>query len=42
MLENIDNNFKKLLDEISEEKLQKVNFVPGISPIPVSGKVIDK
>tara|TARA_B100000941_G_scaffold99551_1_gene69520 strand:+ start:334 stop:1620 length:1287 start_codon:yes stop_codon:yes gene_type:complete len=42
MLENIDNNFKKLLDEISEEKIQKVNFVPGISPIPVSGKVIDK
>lgn len=42
MLENINGDFKKLLDEISDEKLKEVNFVPGISPIPVSGKVIDK
>ena len=42
MLENIDNDLNKIISDISVEKLSTPNFVPGISPIPVTGKVIDK
>jgi len=42
MLENIDSDLNKIISDISVEKLSTPNFVPGISPIPVTGKVIDK
>lgn len=41
MLENIDEKLKELLLEVTQKKIDPPPFVPGISHIPVTGKVID-
>ena len=41
MLENIDEKLKELLLEVTQKKIDLPPFVPGISHIPVTGKVID-
>ena len=41
MLENIDDKLKELLLEVTQKKINPPPFVPGISHIPVTGKVID-
>jgi CDP-6-deoxy-D-xylo-4-hexulose-3-dehydrase len=41
MLENIDDKLKELLLEVTQKKIDPPPFVPGISHIPVTGKVID-
>ena len=41
-MENSKNDILDLIKTFSEEKLHGETFIPGISKIPVSGKVIDK
>ena len=41
MFENIDQDLEKLISKVSDKKLQDTPFVPGITHIPVTGKVID-
>ena len=41
MFENIDQDLEKLISKVSNKKLQDTPFVPGITHIPVTGKVID-
>ena len=41
MFENIDQDLEKLISKVSDKKLKDTPFVPGITHIPVTGKVID-
>ena len=41
MYENIDKELEKIISKISQKKLQSTPFVPGITHIPVTGKVLD-
>lgn len=38
----MEKDLKNILKKIYEQKFGKINFIPGESPVPVSGKVFDE